>query len=70
MELALTLVSPQAPAAAAALAQLTSALAGAQARVKEPRPLGPGALEVLVEAQALAPVREAVVALEPALLRL
>lgn len=57
MEIALTLVSPQAPATAAAIATLTSALAGAQARVKEPRPLGPGAVDVLVEAEDLAAVR-------------
>lgn len=60
MEIALTLVSPQEPATAAALAKLVPALAGAQARVKEPRPLGPGALDVLVEAHEVAPVRAVV----------
>ncbi|MCG9917094.1 MAG: phosphoserine phosphatase SerB [Phenylobacterium sp.] len=59
MEIALTLVSPQEAALAAATAQLTQALAGARARVKEPRPLGPGAMDLLVEAEALGPVRAA-----------
>lgn len=47
---------------------MTQALAGAQARVKEPRPLGPGAVDLLVEAQAIAPVRaaaEAALAAQP-----
>ncbi|MDP2213042.1 phosphoserine phosphatase SerB [Phenylobacterium sp.] len=60
MEIALTLVSPQEAAVAAAAVQLTQALAGAHARVKEPRPLGPGAVDLSVEAEALAPVRAAV----------
>ena len=38
---------------------MTPALAGAHARVKEPRVLGPGALDLLVEAEAIAPVRAA-----------
>jgi len=62
MEIALTLVSPQEAAVAAAAVHLTQALAGAQARVKEPRPLGPGAVDLSVEAEALAPVRDAVAA--------
>jgi|TARA_R100000935_G_scaffold51602_1_gene78258 phosphoserine phosphatase len=62
MEIALTLVSPQEAAVAAAAVQLTQALAGAHARVKEPRPLGPGAVDLSVEADALAPVRDAVLA--------
>ncbi|MDZ4317281.1 MAG: phosphoserine phosphatase SerB [Phenylobacterium sp.] len=62
MEIALTLVSPQEAAVAAAAVQLTQALAGAHARVKEPRPLGPGAVDLLVEAEALAPVRAAALA--------
>ncbi|MDP1642508.1 MAG: phosphoserine phosphatase SerB [Phenylobacterium sp.] len=62
MEIALTLVSPQEAAVAAAAVQLTQALAGAHARVKEPRPLGPGAVDLSVEAEALAPVRAAVAA--------
>lgn len=40
-----------------AVADLAKALAAVGARVKEPRPLGPGALDLLVEAEALAPVR-------------
>ena len=59
MQIALTLVSPDAAAAPAALGIVTEALAGAQARVKEPRPLGPGALDLLVEAQDAAAVRAA-----------
>jgi phosphoserine phosphatase len=57
MQIALTLVSPQAQAAQAAMAGLSEALAGAKARVKEPRVLGPGALDLLVEAPELDPVR-------------
>lgn len=56
MQLALTLVGPDAQAA---LARLAPALAGAHARVKEPRPLGPGALDLSVEAEDLAAVRHA-----------
>lgn len=41
------------------MAVLTPALAGAHARVKEPRVLGAGALDLLVEADAIAPVRAA-----------
>lgn len=59
MQIALTLVGPDPDAAAAAVAVLTPALAGAHARVKEPRVLGPGALDLLVEAEAIAPVRAA-----------
>lgn len=59
MQIALTLVGPDPDAAAAAVAVLTPALAGAHARVKEPRVLGPGALDLLVEADAIAPVRAA-----------
>jgi phosphoserine phosphatase len=50
MQLALTLVSPDPGAPQRALPGLVEALAGAQARVKEPRLLGPGALDLLVEA--------------------
>jgi phosphoserine phosphatase len=57
MQIALTLVSPEFEAAQAALAGLSEALAGAKARVKEPRVLGPGALDLLVEAPELEPVR-------------
>jgi phosphoserine phosphatase len=57
MQIAITLVSPEPQAAQAATAGLSEALAGAQARVKEPRPLGPGALDLLVEAPELDAVR-------------
>jgi phosphoserine phosphatase len=57
MQLALTLVSPEPGAAADALATVAQALAGVRARVKEPRPLGPGALEVAVEGPDAAAVR-------------
>jgi phosphoserine phosphatase len=57
MQIALTLVSPDAAQPQSVAAGLSEALAGAQARVKEPRPLGPGALDLLVEAPALEPVR-------------
>ena len=63
MELAVTLVSPDAAAPSAAVAELAQALAGVRARVKEPRPLGPGALDLSVEAEAIAPVRAAAEAL-------
>ena len=59
MLLALTLVSPDPAATADAAAQLPAAVAAAGARVKEPRPLGPGALDMLVEADEPAPVRAA-----------
>jgi phosphoserine phosphatase len=58
MQIALTLVSPEVKAPEAALAGLAQALGAAQARIKEPRALGPGALDVLVEAADLAPVRK------------
>jgi len=59
MQIALTLVSPDPDAVAPAAAILAPALAGAHARVKEPRALGPGAVDLLVEADAIAPVRAA-----------
>jgi phosphoserine phosphatase len=59
MQIALTLVSPDQDAASLAVATLIPALAGAHARVKEPRILGPGAVDLLVEAEAMAPVRAA-----------
>ncbi|HEY9234768.1 MULTISPECIES: phosphoserine phosphatase SerB [Phenylobacterium] len=59
MQIALTLVGPDSDAAALAVATLTPALAGAHARVKEPRVLGDGALDLLVEADAIGPVRAA-----------
>ena len=57
MQLALTLVGPDAQSA---VGQVTSALAAARARVKEPRPLGPDAVDLLLEAQDLASARHAV----------
>jgi phosphoserine phosphatase len=59
MQIALTLVGPDSDAASLAVATLTPALAGAHARVKEPRILGDGAVDLLVEADAIAPVRAA-----------
>ena len=56
MQFALTLVGSEAPSAVGRVAQ---ALAAARARVKEPRPLGPDAVDLLVEAQDLAMVRSA-----------
>lgn len=52
-------MSPARGAAQGALAGLAQALAGAQARVKEPRPLGPLAIDVAVEAEGETAVREA-----------
>jgi phosphoserine phosphatase len=57
MQLALTLVGPDAQSA---VGQVAPALAAARARVKEPRPLGPEALDLLVEAQDLISARHAV----------
>jgi len=59
MQLALTLVSPDASATSQAFAAIVEALAGARARVKEPRPLGPGALDVSIDADDSAAVRAA-----------
>ncbi|MDE2488532.1 MAG: phosphoserine phosphatase SerB [Alphaproteobacteria bacterium] len=58
MQLALTLVAPEPGAASAALGPLAQALAGARARVKEPRPLGALAVDVAVEAEDERTVRE------------
>ena len=52
-------MSPDASAAGAALGPVAEALAGVRARVKEPRPLGPGALDLAVEAEDAAAVRRA-----------
>ena len=57
MQLALTLVGPDADLVTAAIGKLAPALAAVRARVKEPRPLGPGAVDLLVEADDLAIVR-------------
>jgi phosphoserine phosphatase len=59
MLLALTLVSPDPDAAQQAAARVPAAVAAAGARVKEPRPLGPGALDMLTEGQDVAGVRTA-----------
>jgi phosphoserine phosphatase len=59
MQLALTLVSPKPGAAADALPVVVQALAGVRARVKEPRPLGPAAVDLAVEADDPAAVRRA-----------
>ncbi|KRB46779.1 phosphoserine phosphatase SerB [Phenylobacterium sp. Root700] len=59
MQIALTLVGPDSDAALQAVALVTPALAGVHARVKEPRTLGDGAVELLVEAEAIGPVRAA-----------
>ena len=50
MQIALTLVGPDSDAALQAVALVTPALAGAHARVKEPRILGDGAVDLLVVA--------------------
>lgn len=60
MQLALTLVSPTPEAAQAGVDLVNAALAGVRARVKEPRLLGPGAYDLALEAEAIAPVRIAV----------
>ena len=52
-------MSPEPGAAQGALAGLAQALAGVRARVKEPRPLGPAAMDVAVEAPDAAAVRDA-----------
>jgi phosphoserine phosphatase len=59
MQLALTLVGPNPDAAQAAIPAVVQALAGVRARVKEPRPLGPLAVDLAVEADETAPVRGA-----------
>jgi len=57
---ALTLVSPDPADLPDAEARARSALASAGARVKEPRTLGPGAMDHLVEGEAIPPLRAAV----------
>ena len=57
MQLALTLVSPTPNGAPAAVGRVSEALAGAQARVKETRPLGPCAVDIAVEGKDVASVR-------------
>ena len=60
MQLALTLVSPDPVAAESAIDPVVQALAGLKARVKEPRPLGQGAIDLLVEASDPAGLKAAV----------
>lgn len=43
----------------AAVPLVAQALAGVRARVKEPRPLGPGAIDLALDAEAVGPVRAA-----------
>jgi phosphoserine phosphatase len=64
MLLALTLVTPDPAALPEAAARALSAVASAGARVKEPRALGPGAVDYLVEGEADRPLAAA---LRPAL---
>jgi phosphoserine phosphatase len=59
MLLALTLVSPDPADLPEAEAQARSALASTGARVKEPRALGPGAVDYLVEGEAIPTLRAA-----------
>ncbi len=59
MQIALTLVGPDADLVQAALGRIVPALAAARARVKEPRPLGPAATDLLVEGPDLISVRQA-----------
>jgi phosphoserine phosphatase len=59
MQLALTLVGSKPDVAQGAIPAVAQALAGVRARVKEPRPLGPVAVDLAVEADEAAPVREA-----------
>ena len=57
---ALTLVSPDPSALPKAEEQALQAVTSAGARVKEPRALGPGAMDYLVDGEAIAPLRVAV----------
>lgn len=59
MQLALTLVTPEPERLTKAAPAVGHAVAASGGRVKEPRPLGPGALDLFVEADAVAPVRAA-----------
>lgn len=58
-QLAITLVSLDPPALPQAASAVGRAVTAAGARVKEPRPLGPAALDLLAEADAVAPIRAA-----------
>jgi phosphoserine phosphatase len=61
MLLALTLVSPNTAATAVAGERVGAAVVALGARVKEPRTLGPGSVDWLVEADEVAAVREAAI---------
>lgn len=62
MRLAVTLVSPSAEAASATADRAIEALAGQARIVKPPERLGPGAIDIAAEADALSGVRAAVLA--------
>jgi len=59
MLIALTLVSPNAAALSLAGERAAQAVVGSGARVKEPRTLGPGAVDWLIEADEVSPLRDA-----------
>ncbi|MBQ1542025.1 MAG: phosphoserine phosphatase SerB [Caulobacteraceae bacterium] len=59
MLIAVTLVSPDPSAAAGAAAAVAPALGLIGVRVREPRPLGAGAVDLVVEAETVEPVRAA-----------
>lgn len=59
MLLALTLVSPDPAALQEGVGRIAAAVAAAGARVKEPKALGPAALDLVTEGGAVAPVRAA-----------
>jgi len=60
MQIALTLVGPNADLVTAAIGDITPRLAALGARVKEPRPLGPGAVDLLLEGGEVAALRHEV----------
>jgi len=57
MQIALTLVGPNADLVTAAIGDITPRLAALGARVKEPRTLGPGAVDLLLEGGEIAALR-------------
>ena len=60
MQIALTLVGPNADLVTAAIGDITPRLAAQGARVKEPRTLGPGAVDLLLEGGEVAALRDEV----------
>jgi phosphoserine phosphatase len=60
MQIALTLVGPNADLVTAAIGDITPRLAALGARVKEPRTLGPGAVDLLLEGGEVAVLRDEV----------